>query len=78
MLSDEIFAFYLYSISRKVNEHFYKTVLTFTILFRECLNEIGWVKKAESESIKIDEDSDFKHKMENEQYCLTNNTEHAP
>jgi hypothetical protein len=39
---DEIFAHYLYTISRKVNEVFYRTVLTYVILFRECLNEIGW------------------------------------
>jgi len=42
MLVDEIFALYLYRISQKVNEIFYKTVLTYAILFRECLNEIGW------------------------------------
>lgn len=49
MLVDEIFALYLYRISQKVNEVFYKTVLTYGILFRECLNEIGWSKKIESE-----------------------------
>jgi len=42
MFVDEIFALYLYKISQKVNESFYKIVLTYVILFRECLNEIGW------------------------------------
>ena len=55
MLVDEIFALYLYRISTKVNEIFYKTVLTYAILFRECLNEIGWIKKLESEAIKPEE-----------------------
>ena len=64
MLVDEIFAFYLYKISLKVNEMFYKTVLTYVILFRECLNEIGWQKKIESEQIKPDEDQDLKKSME--------------
>ena len=52
MLVDEIFALYLKRIADKVNDVFYKTVLTYTILFRECLNEIGWTKKIESEGIK--------------------------
>lgn len=54
MYVDEIFSFYLYQLSRKVNEIFYRTVLTYVILFRECLNEIGWTKKMESEDIKIE------------------------
>lgn len=64
MFVDEIFSFYLYRISQKVNESFYKTVLMYTILFRECLNEIGWQKKIESEGIKIEEDEELKRKME--------------
>lgn len=51
---DEIFALYLNNIAKKVNENFYKTVLTFTIMFRECLNEIGWQKKFENEQEKAD------------------------
>lgn len=64
MLVDEIFAFYLYQISRKVNEVFYRTVLTYAILFRECLNEIGWSKKMESEDIKLDGNPSYKADME--------------
>jgi hypothetical protein len=64
MFVDEIFAFYLYKISQKVNENFYKIVLMYVILFRECLNEIGWQKKIESEGIKIEEDEELKKKMD--------------
>lgn len=64
MLVDEIFALYIYRISLKVNEVFYKTVLTYVILFRECLNEIGWLKKIESEGIKLEENSSLKQDME--------------
>ena len=60
MLVDEIFALYLWRISLKVNDVFYKTVLTYTILFRECLNELGWAKKVESENIKVEEDQALK------------------
>jgi len=42
MLVDETFALYLHRVSQKLNAHFYKTVVTFVIHFRECLNEIGW------------------------------------
>ena len=42
MKVDEVFALYLYTVSKKVNYNFYKTVFAFVILFRECLNEIGW------------------------------------
>jgi len=78
MKVDEIFALYLYQISRKVNEVFYKTVLTYVILFRECLNDIGWGKRAESEDIKVETNSQYKHDMETKAFCLYNNAEHAP
>jgi hypothetical protein len=61
-----------------VNESFYRTVLAYAILFRECLNELGWAKKIESENIKIEEDEELRKRMETEQFCLTNNAEHAP
>ncbi len=78
MLVDEIFALYLWKISEKVNDQFYRTVLAYTILFRECLNELGWAKKIESENLKIEEEPELKERMEKEQFCLTNNAEHAP
>jgi hypothetical protein len=51
MKVDETFALYLFHTSKKVNETFYKTILNFTILYRECLNDIGW-SKIENEEIE--------------------------
>lgn len=42
MKVDEIFALYLYHVSKRTNKKFYFHVLRFVMLFRECLNEIGW------------------------------------
>ena len=42
MLADETIALYLFKTSQLVNKEFYKVILTFAILFRECLNENGW------------------------------------
>ena len=43
MKVDEIFAFYLYNVALKVKEEFYtETMLPYVILFRECLDDIGW------------------------------------
>ena len=78
MRVDEIFALYLWRISQKVNQDFYRTVLAYTILFRECLHELGWAKKIESEGLKLEEDPELKDKMENDPFCLTQNAEHAP
>ena len=50
MKVDEIFALYLYTVSQKVSDQFYRTVLAFVIFFRECLNEIGWKKRRESDN----------------------------
>lgn len=50
----------------------------YTILFRECLNEIGWEKKIESEGIKLEEEPDVKQKRDSQPFCLVNNAEHAP
>jgi hypothetical protein len=54
MLVDEIFALYLFRTSQRVNVEFYKIVLAYVIFFRECLNEIGWNKKIESENIDLE------------------------
>jgi hypothetical protein len=42
---DEIFAMYLRHVSKQVNETYYRTVLRFVLLYRECLNEYGWLKR---------------------------------
>ena len=69
MLVDEIFALYLYRMSNKTNENFYKTILFYIIFFRECLNEYGWGKKIESENIKLEEVPNLKHKILNYEFC---------
>jgi hypothetical protein len=66
MLVDEIFAIYLWRISQRVNSEFYRVVVPYTILFRECLNELGWSKKIESENIKLEEEPELKDRMEKE------------
>ena len=42
---DDIFSLYLRDLSKIVNESYYKTALRFVILYRECLNEYGWLKR---------------------------------
>lgn len=60
MLVDEIFALYLYRMSNRINLSYYRTVLAYVIFFRECLNEYGWGKKIESESLKLENDPALK------------------
>lgn len=36
---------YLRDICKVVNENYYKTCLRFVLLYRECLNEYGWLKR---------------------------------
>lgn len=45
MMCDDIFTLYLRDLSKIVNENYYKTVLRFVLLYRECLNEYGWLKR---------------------------------
>lgn len=47
-------------------------------MFRECLNEYGWLKKFENEKLtsKIDKkDQDLESQKP---FCMGNNAEHAP
>lgn len=75
MFVDEIFAYYLFCVSLKVNDTFYRTVLAFVIFFRECLNEIGWKKRRESDLETKQEDFEV---LEKNEFCLVNSAEHAP
>lgn len=45
MSCDEILAMYLRHVSKQVNENYYRTILRFVLLYRECLNEYGWLKR---------------------------------
>ena len=59
MTCDEIFGLYLRHVCKLVNENYYKNVLRFVILYRECLNECGWLKRRETymEAGMLDEDT---------------------
>lgn len=67
---DEIFALYLRHISKQVNEHYYRIVLRFVLLYRECLNEYGWLKRRDhyqkaytGDSTKADEHDELLTKL---------------
>ena len=49
MCCDEALTAYLREIASRVNENFYRQVLTFVLLYRDCLNKYGWQKLAEAE-----------------------------
>ena len=49
MNCDEAFTAYLREVCQSVNDSFYKKVLSFVFMYRDCLNKYGWQKLAESE-----------------------------
>ena len=59
MTCDDIFCMYLRHVSKLVNENYYKQCLRFVLLYRECLNEYGWLKRRETylEAGMINEDT---------------------
>ena len=48
MTCDEIFCMYLRDVCKNVNEQCYKQCLRFVLLYRECINEFGWLKRSET------------------------------
>ena len=56
---DDVFCLYLRDISKLVNENYYKQCLRFVLLYRECMNEFGWLKRRETymEAGMMNEDS---------------------
>ena len=44
---DEVFVLYLGNISKQVNAVYYRTVMKFVLLYRDCLNQMGWYKRRE-------------------------------
>ena len=44
---DDVFCLYLGDICKQVNPTYYKVVLKFIMLYRDCLNELGWQKRRE-------------------------------
>lgn len=54
-------------------------VLQYVILFRECLNEIGWQKRYESEQAENTSPAKTPDSIpKDKEFCLENNAEHAP
>jgi len=45
---DDALAIYLNDVSKMVNRNFYKKVLRFVFLYRDCLNEWGWMKRRDN------------------------------
>lgn len=39
---------YLRDVSKRVNQTYYKTIVRFVMLYRECVNEFGWLKRRET------------------------------
>jgi hypothetical protein len=79
MKADEVLALYLYRLSNRINADYWRTTaLPFVMLFRECLNEYGWAKKIETESINLENDPKLRYQVDNDQFCLFNGCEAAP
>ena len=89
MLScDEAMTAYLRDVSSKTNLDFYGKATYFIILYRDCLNQYGWEKLAESEvrecRLQPDESNIQKrlilHKdmMLKHEYATVNNAEVVP
>ena len=60
---DEVFTLYLGHVSKHVNQIYYKTVLKFILLYRECLNAQGWQNRRElfiKAGVKMEEDIVFR------------------
>ena len=53
--AEEILGKYLYEIGKKVNEDFYQTIIVFSRLCKECLNEYGWGLVNKTRSVTMDE-----------------------
>jgi len=49
----------LRDLCKKVNSEYYKKVLRFVLLYRECMNEYGWIKRRETlNRAKVSEEND--------------------
>lgn len=66
---DAVFAEYLAEVARKVNKNYYKRLTRFVLLYRECLNEYGFIIGKTKRESKL---------VRNQEYCLICNTELAP
>lgn len=74
MTIDDVFCVYLRTVSKKVNLNFYKLILKFVILYRECINKYGWKKKEEWDR----KNGIFDRSPQIGEYCFQNNAEMIP
>lgn len=44
---DHAFALYLTQASKLVNQEYFKVLTRFVMLYRQCLNEVGWQRRRE-------------------------------
>jgi hypothetical protein len=85
---DDIFAQYLRHLSTMVCTNFYSTMERFVLLYRDCFNQFGWLKKAEADcrearvtleeknvQARVDSYKDFINTYE---FCIINNGELLP
>lgn len=86
---EQIFTLYLREFSPMVNEIYYRKIMTFILLFRECLNIYGWHKRAEHEVREYYDQYDYERRLKDKldnfdqyraasEYTSVNNCEYAP
>ena len=67
---DEIFSEYLIEVGSITNNEYFKQVIIFIMLYRECANKYGWIKYYSKEEYKEGEDR--------KEFTATNNIELIP
>lgn len=46
---EQLFGLYLREVASQVNQKYYSQMVQFVLMFRDCLNQYGWQKRAENE-----------------------------
>ena len=86
---EQIFTLYLREFSAMANELYYQKMITFILLFRECLNIYGWQKRGEHEIREYYGQYEYDRKLQDKlasfeimrvhsEYSQMNNGEFAP
>lgn len=68
--ADDIFALFLIENSKLVNEKFYKTLIIFVKLYRDCMNKLGWEI--------LEQFKDIRDEPVHLEYTSIKNGEHLP
>ncbi len=66
---DAVFAEYLAEVARKINKSYFKKLVRFVLMYRECLNEYGFIIGKTRREAKF---------VRDQEYCQLFNTELAP